>query len=71
MPRLEGLVTRFGRVPDFEDVGADKRYWTFWTYASRAIVVMGVRGAPIKSQLRGLRAHIRVRLDRSVREIRG
>lgn len=67
---LEGLVARFGRVPEFEVVGADKRKWTFWTYASRAIVVMGERGTPIKKQLRKLRDNIIARVRRDVSEIR-
>lgn len=53
---FERFVQRFGRVEDFEELQNDVRSWTFWTYASRAAKIFGVRGAPITRQLRSFKA---------------
>jgi hypothetical protein len=60
---VEAVVQRFGRVVDFGEHSDDYRTWTFWTYARRASVIFGSRGAPILRQLRHLREAVAFRLN--------
>lgn len=53
-----GFERRFGRVRDFERL-ADRRSWTFWTYARRASERFGHRGTSIYQQVHGYRNYIR------------
>jgi hypothetical protein len=61
--KVEAVVQRFGRVVDFGEHSDDYRTWTFWTYARRASVIFGSRGAPILRQLRHLREAVAFRLN--------
>lgn len=62
----EGFISRFGKVEDFEDYVDDKRRWTFWTYATKAMKIAGPRGTPIRKQLRHYRDHLRRRVEREI-----
>lgn len=67
----DSFVRRFGKVEDFEDFANDKRKWTFWTYANKAMQIAGKRGRPIRRQLRRYRQHIRRRMEREIARATG
>jgi hypothetical protein len=41
MRNYEVFISRFGRVEDFDEKEDNYRKWTFWTYAQRAVSIMG------------------------------
>lgn len=53
------VITKFGRVDDFESNARGYRGWTFWTYAIRAHETFGAKGKPIIRQLRSHKMFIR------------
>lgn len=64
-----GFLQGFGRVEKFEEKADDYRNWTFWTYARRAIDILGSRGRPIARQLARHKALTYKRLDAEIRRL--
>lgn len=62
----ERLIQRFGRVEDFKEKSAECRNWTFWTYAKRAVAVLGDSGSVIYRQLKSHRKLIRDRVNKEL-----
>lgn len=62
----ERLIKRFGRVEDFKENSTECRSWTFWTYASRAVEILGNRGLSIYRQLKNHRDLIRDRANKEL-----
>jgi hypothetical protein len=56
---FDRVITKFGRVDDFESNTKGYRGWTFWTYAVRANEVFGSKGRPILRQLRAYKSFVR------------
>jgi hypothetical protein len=44
------LISKFGRVKDFDFSGKTYTSWTFWTYVTRSIAIFGGLGKPISRQ---------------------
>ena len=44
------LISKFGRVKDFDSSGKTYSSWTFWTYVKRSVAVFGELGKPISRQ---------------------
>jgi hypothetical protein len=44
------LISKFGRVKDFDSSGKTYTDWTFWTYVVRSIAIFGDLGKPISRQ---------------------
>lgn len=44
------LISKFGRVSDFDDSGKKYTSWTFWTYVKRSSKILGDLGSPIMRQ---------------------
>lgn len=67
---IPAMMQHFGRVREFEAKATEYDSWTFWTYAKRAIGVMGDPEKPIARQLRRFRkifrASMQNQLDRAV-----
>jgi hypothetical protein len=62
----EQLIKRFGKVERFAELEHDYHNWTFWTYATRAVEILGPHGKSILRQLRNHRRSIRYRADKSL-----
>lgn len=44
------LISKFGRVKDFDPFGKKYTSWTFWTYVEKSVAVFGELGKPITRQ---------------------
>jgi Reverse transcriptase (RNA-dependent DNA polymerase) len=64
----ERIIKRFGRVEGFFERKSNYRNWTFWTYARKAIHVLGPLGKPIGRQLRRHRVIIKNRIAESLED---
>lgn len=53
------VITKFGRVDNFESNTKGYRGWTFWTYAVRANATFGPKGKPILRQMRNYKLFVR------------
>lgn len=62
---VDRLIRRYGRVAHFE---RNPHYsnWTFWSYARKAVNVMGIRGQPIFQQLNRNKSLVKLWLDREI-----
>jgi hypothetical protein len=60
------LISKFGRVKNFDE--SEKRYtsWTFWTYVERSGKILGDLGEPVKRQMRGYKAFAREKAVKAV-----
>jgi uncharacterized protein YaaR (DUF327 family) len=60
------LLTKFGRIEDFESNTKGYRGWTFWTYALRASAVFGEKGNPIFRQLSSYKRFVRQKVKDAI-----
>jgi len=63
---VNGVLTQFYKVRDFESVAATPSRWTFWTYLIRAQEIFGSKGKPIVGQVRNFRRSISYKADRLI-----
>jgi hypothetical protein len=63
------VLTKFGRVDDFESNEKGYRSWTFWTYAVRAHSVFGHKGSPILRQLSGYKSFVRRKVEEAIDDL--
>lgn len=64
---VDRFMRRYGRVEEFDENAAYNE-WTFWSYASRSVEVMGEYSLPIYRQLRSLRKQIRLKASQAIKE---
>ena len=62
----ESFIKQYSKVEGWQDKSADKKSWTFWTYAKRASYEFGELGKPIIRQLRRHDKKIRYKIDEEI-----
>lgn len=65
------LLTKFGRVKEFENNEKGYLGWTFWTYARRSSAVFGPKGRPILKQLSCYRKYARNKVISAISKYHG
>lgn len=55
----ESLINKFGRKRDFDPHHCSYHKWTFWTYAQRAVGILGKLGEPIRLQINSYKSFAR------------
>jgi hypothetical protein len=63
------LISKFGRVKDFDSLGKKYTKWTFWTYVKRSTDIMGIPGKNIARQMRDYRRFAKNRAERAMRKL--
>jgi hypothetical protein len=63
------LISKFGRVKDFDSLGKNYAKWTFWTYVKRSTAIMGIPGKNIARQMSDYRRFARNRAEGAIRKL--
>jgi hypothetical protein len=62
----EILITKFGRVKEFNRTCGEYKSWTFWTYAKRSIKIFGELGNGIAHQVKNYKAIARSKAKKAI-----
>jgi hypothetical protein len=64
--KYDVLISKFGRVKDFDNSIGKYKSWTFWTYVRRSAEILGVLGSPIMRQVGSYKSFARKRANEAI-----